>query len=169
MNFWNILREHLGRPEYVHVLVNPLPVYGLAITLVALIIALVLRNRVALVMALALVVMTSLSAWPTYVYGEAGYDRVKATSDKVGEQWLDEHMARGEKFIAAYYVLAGLALLAIVAPVKWPRSSVPLAAVTLIIGVGTLVIGVWIAYPGGHVRHREFRFEPPPSTRTRDH
>jgi hypothetical protein len=168
MNLWNILREHLGRPEYVHVLINPLPVYGLAIALVALIIALVLRNRVALVMALAVVIMTSLSAWPTYVYGE-GYDRVKATSDKVGEQWLDKHMARGERFIAAYYVLAGLALLAMVAPVKWPRSSVPLTAVPLIIRVGVLVIGVWIAYSGGRVRHKEFRFEPPPSTRARDH
>lgn len=165
MKLWNILREHLGRPEYVHVLINPLPVYGLAVALVALIIALVLRNRVAIIMALALVLMTSLSAWPTYVYGEAGYDRVTATSDKVGEQWLDEHMARGEKFIAAYYVLAGLALLSIVAPVKWPRSSVPLAIVTFVVGIAAFSIGSWIAYAGGRVRHKEFRFEPPPYQR----
>ncbi len=74
-------------------------------------------------------------------------------------------MARGEKLISAFYVLAGLAVVAIVAPIKWPRSSWPLAAITLVIGFATLAIGCWIAYAGGHIRHKEFRFEPPPPAR----
>jgi disulfide bond formation protein DsbB len=162
MNFWSTLQEHLSRPEYMHILINPLPVYGLAIAIVVLIIALAARNRVALVTALVLVLLTSLSAWPTYLYGEAAYDRIKGLADPVGEQWLDEHMARGERFIAIFYVLAGLALSAIIASAKWPRSSVPLSVATLIIAIAALIIGSWVAYPGGHVRHKEFRFESPP-------
>ncbi len=162
MKFWNTLSEHLSRPEYVHVLINPLPVYGLAVAIVALIMALAAHNRVALVTALVLVLLTSLSAWPTYLYGEAAYDRIKAVSDSVGEQWLDEHVARGERFIVIFYVLAGLALSAIIAAAKWPRGSGPLGVATLIIAITTLAIGSWIAYPGGHVRHKEFRFESPP-------
>ena len=53
MKFWNTLSEHLSRPEYVHVLINPLPVYGLAVALVALMIAMVSQNRVAVGIGLA--------------------------------------------------------------------------------------------------------------------
>jgi glucan phosphoethanolaminetransferase (alkaline phosphatase superfamily) len=154
--------EHLSKPEYVHVLLNPLPVYGLAVSLLGLIIALLSGTRAARVTALALVMVSAASAWPVYYYGEAGYDRVKAMVDEAGDKWLDEHMARGEKFIAVFYVLAGLALIAIVAPAKWPRSSVPLAIITFVVGIAALGIGGWIAYAGGRVRHKEFRFEPPP-------
>ena len=47
--------EHLGKPEYIHVLLNPLPVYGLAVGVLGLIIALLSRTRAARVTALALV------------------------------------------------------------------------------------------------------------------
>jgi len=40
-------------------------------------IGLVSRKRITLVTALALVLLSSLPAWPTYLYGEAGYDRVR--------------------------------------------------------------------------------------------
>jgi hypothetical protein len=84
MRLWNTLSEHFSRPEYLHVLINPLPVYGLGLAIVAMTIALVARNRVALVTALILVLLTSLSAWPTYLYGEAAYDRIRAVSDTAG-------------------------------------------------------------------------------------
>ena len=58
MNSWSTLKEHLSRPEYMHVLINPLPVYGLAVAIVAVIMALAARNRVALVTALVLVLLT---------------------------------------------------------------------------------------------------------------
>jgi len=37
--------EHLSKPEYVHVLLNPLPVYGLAVGVLGLIIALLSKTR----------------------------------------------------------------------------------------------------------------------------
>ena len=53
---------YLGKPEYVHVLLNPLPNYGLAVGVVGLIIALLLRTRAARVTALALVMLSAASA-----------------------------------------------------------------------------------------------------------
>ena len=35
----------LKQPEYIHVLINPLPVYGLAMGLIGLILGLMLRSR----------------------------------------------------------------------------------------------------------------------------
>jgi hypothetical protein len=84
--------EHFGKPEYIHVLLNPLPVYGLTVGVLGLIIALLLRTKAARITALALMMLSAASAWPVYQHGEAGYDRVKTasvrrvTSYKTGEK-----------------------------------------------------------------------------------
>jgi hypothetical protein len=164
--------EQFQQPEYVHVLLNPMPVYGLAAGALALVVALVLRSRPARVTALAVVILSALSAWPVFHFGEAGYDRVKAMSDAAGEAWLDEHMWRAEKAIAVFFVAAAAALSALVVPRKWPRADVPLTAATLALVVLSLVVGVWIGFAGGQIRHREFRDAPPPgraATHTHNH
>jgi len=165
----NIVWQHLSDPEYLHIIINPMPVYGLAIGVLALALALILRNQRVTIAALVLVFVSALSAWPTYHYGEAGYDRVKAMSDPAGEQWLDEHMARGEKMIWLFYVLAGVAAIGVGAVLKWPRTSFAITVGTLVLGGVTLGTGGYIAYAGGHVRHKEFRFEPPPQARAQEH
>lgn len=161
--------QHLNKPEYMHVLINPMPVYGLSMGVAALVIALISRRRTVIVTALILIFLSGISAWPTYHYGQAAYDRVKSTSDALGGQWLDEHMARGEKLIYAFYVLAAAAVAGIFAPLKWPRSSTTLAIIALVLGMATLGIGGWISYAGGHVRHPEFRFGPPPTVQSDGH
>lgn len=158
----NQILQHLNDPEYMHVMLNPIPVYGLGMGVVAMIAALIYRRRPIIIAALVLIFLSSLAAWPTYHYGEAAYDRVKSMSDTAGDQWLDQHMARAEKLIYAFYVLAAVAVAAIFVPLKWPRTSQPLAIAALGLALATLGIGSWISYPAGHVRHKEFRFEPPP-------
>lgn len=37
--------QQLRQPEYVHVLLNPIPVYGMASGILALVVALILRSR----------------------------------------------------------------------------------------------------------------------------
>lgn len=157
--------EHLSRPEYVHVLLNPLPVYGLAVGTLALIVALFSKTRAARVTALALVMVSTASAWPVYYYGEAGYDRVKAMVDDAGDKWLDEHMRRGERLIYVFYLVAALSAVGIIADFVVPKAAVPMAVATLILAAANLGVGGYIAYAGGHVRHKEFRFEPPPPAR----
>jgi hypothetical protein len=165
----NIFLKHLSDPEYMHVLLNPLPVYGLAIAVIGLALALIFRSRSAIIIALALVFISGISAWPVLSYGQAAYDRVKSMSDPAGEQWLDAHMERGEKLIYSFYVLAGLAVAGMIAPIRWPRTATPLAAATLALGAATLGMGGYIAYAGGHIRHKEFRFESPPPARVEEH
>jgi hypothetical protein len=152
----------LRQPEYVHVLLNPLPVYGLLISWVALVAALISKSRRALVVTLILVFITSISAWPVYEFGEEGYDRVLAMTDDDGHAWLDEHQARAEKLIYLFYVVAALSAAAIVVPLRWPKSFVPLALVVVLLGAAALASGCYIANAGGKVRHREFRNEPAP-------
>jgi hypothetical protein len=101
--------QDLSQPEYIHVLINPLPVYGLAMGIIALIIALLQRSRTAQIGALTLIFLSGAIAWPVVHYGEEGYDRVLAMSDDQGEAWLKAHEHRADELAWAFYVLAGLA------------------------------------------------------------
>lgn len=153
----------LRQPEYLHVLLNPLPVYGLSMGALALACALVLRSRAAAIPALIIVMLCAASAWPVYVLGQNSYEIINATGDADGSAWLGEHKARAEKMVWTFYVLGVLAACALGVPFRWPRSGMPLTAATLLTAVAVLGVGGWIAYAGGKVRHREFRFGPAPA------
>ena len=157
-----LLRD-LQQPEYIHVLINPLPVYGLALGIIALIFALFLRHRSAQIVGLALIVLSGLIAWPVVHYGEEGYDRVLSMADDQGQAWLKVHEHRADMLAWSFYVLAGLAAVAILAPLKWPKTGTALSIVTLLVAFAVLGIGGYIAHAGGKIRHREFRNEPAPS------
>jgi dolichol kinase len=156
-----ILRD-LRQPEYIHVLINPLPIYGLAMGLLGLVIAFFLKSRPAQVVALIIVLICAASAWPVFVFGKQAKDRVLSMENEVGQSWLEEHEDRAEDCIWFFYGLAALSAVALVAPRKWPRSATPLVASVIVLGLVTLGCGGYIAYAGGKIRHREFRNVPPP-------
>jgi hypothetical protein len=138
--FEAILRD-LRQPEYVHVLLNPLPVYGLAMGLIGLLVAISNRSRAATVVALVVVFISAAAAWPVYEYGEQGYDRVIAIADSDGQAWLASHKQRAEDLIWLFYALAILSAIALIAPVKWPRLSTGLSVAILVLGVISLGSG----------------------------
>jgi hypothetical protein len=152
----------LEQPEYIHVLLNPLPVYGLALALAALTIALMLRSRRARICSFLLILMVAGSAWPVMHYGRQGYNRVKAMSDSEGRKWLEEHQHRGEQLVYAFYALGAVVLISLGAEWRRSKAALPLTISTLLLSVGTLGAGGYIAYAGGHIRHKEFRFEAAP-------
>jgi hypothetical protein len=158
----------LRQPEYVHVLLNPLPVYGLLVSWIALIAALISKSRRAQIVTLLLVFMTSISAWPVYEFGKQGYDRVLAMTDDDGHAWLDDHEERAEKVIYIFYALAALSVAGILIPLRWPKSSALLAISVVLLGAVALGSGCYIAYAGGKVRHREFRNEPAPPIKSQE-
>jgi hypothetical protein len=150
----SVWSEHLSSPEYLHVLLNPLPVYGLAVGVLGLLLALISRTRAARVIALALIFVGAISAWSVYHYGEAAYARVTTMADSDGDKWLDEHMRRGEQLIYVFYAVAALSAVAIVAEFKLRRAAVPLGIPTVILAGADLGIGGYIAYAGGHIRYK---------------
>lgn len=154
--------QDLRQPEYIHVLINPLPVYGLAMGVIGLIIAIYQRSRRATVLALVIVLISGASAWPVYEFGQQAYDRVLSMADNDGQAWLAEHAHRAHNLIWFFYALAILSLIGLIVPIKWPKSSVWFATIILLLGVICLGAGGYISYAGGRIRHREFRLEPPP-------
>jgi hypothetical protein len=158
----NAFFRALEQPEYVHTLINPLPIYGLALGVVGLIAALILRNRAARIPPLIIIFIAAASAWPVAHFGDEAYDRVLSMSDETGDAWLAAHAHRADKFVWCYYALALVTVLALSVPRKFPKTTLPLTTLTLLLAITSLTAGGYIAYAGGRIRHREFRNEPPP-------
>ena len=154
----------LGQPEYVHVLLNHLPLTGLFAALLCLIGGLIARKRPATFLAMGLVGLFSLSAWPVYVYGEEGYDRVYSMADDDGDTYLDLHKEMAERWIWVFYVTAAASAVGIVAGWKWPKCLWAAAAAAAVLTVVSLSAGTVIAEYGGKVRHPEFRNGPLPAS-----
>jgi hypothetical protein len=154
----------LQQPEYLHVLLNPIPLYGLAFALFGLIAATYLRSRGGQLAALVLVFASAIFIWPVVRHGDLAYNPVLSMADEPGQAWLKAHVHRADQFIWLYYTLAGLAAAAIFIPKKWPRTAFPLVCLTIVLAFVSLGAGVYIAHAGGKIRHREFRNTPPPKT-----
>jgi hypothetical protein len=91
-------------------------------------------------------------------------------ADDTGAEALDEHMDRAEKTIGVFYFLAALAIAGLIVPIKWPKTSFPLSAVTLAVALICSGLAVYIAQVGGRVRHPEFRpSESPTPASESDH
>ena len=163
MTLWTEFLHALREPEYVHVLINPLPIYGLAAGLFALLIGALARNRGAQMLALLLIAVGALTAWPTAHFGEAGYDRVYSMSNDNAQQWLNWHMHLADWLVwtdTAVALVALLALLALWKASRFQRSALILTAVAALVGVG---LGGFVGFVGGKIRHSEFRSKPPPA------
>jgi hypothetical protein len=154
----------LQQPEYLHVLLNPIPVYGLAIALFGLIAATYLGSRGGQLTALVLIFATAISVWPVAYHGDHAYDRVLSMADEDGQAWLKAHAHRADELVVVYYILALVAAGAIFIPKKWPKAGRPLVFATMLLSIASLCAGSYIAHAGGRIRHREFRTAPAPKT-----
>ncbi len=115
----------LQQPEYLHVLLNPIPLYGLAFAFFGLIAATYLRSRGGQLAALVLVFASAIFIWPVTRHGDLAYNPVLSMADEDGQAWLKAHVHRADQLIWLYYTLGALAAAAIFVPKKWPRTAFP--------------------------------------------
>jgi hypothetical protein len=155
--------SHLRQPEYAHVLLNPLPVYGTALGALALLIALLVRSRGAQGVSLFLIALACLSAWPVAEYGEAGYERVLSMSNSDAQEWLKVHAHRAGNLVFIFYVTAAASAFTLIAVWRRSAKSTALGIVTLLFAIASQLTADFIAAAGGQIRHGEFRDGPPPA------
>lgn len=157
-----VMFELLEDPAYRHVLLNHLPVTGLAIAWIVLLVGLLARERTTLLAGLALVVVTAGSAFVVIPAGNDAYPFVFGELDGDGQAWLDHHTYLADTWGIALYLTAGLAALAIAAGVSKPAWLVPSAAGVTLAALGSLIAVFVIADAGGKIKHPEFRLTYPP-------
>ena len=157
------MSETLGQPEYLHVLLNPVLTHVLPFAAVGLLLALAFKSTPATRLALLFVLVSASAVWPAVHYGHGGFDRVISMADDAGGDWLTIHRYRAEMWEPIFFVTAAAALVALVASWKWPKRFVLLSWLTAAIAIAACAAAVYIAYPAGKIRHREFRNGPPPA------
>ncbi len=152
----------LQQPEYLHAALNHFPLIGLFVAILAAIAGLVTRSKAATFIGLGLLAATSLSIWPVVELGEGGFDRVLAMADDPGQAYLKYHAQIAHQWAFLYYITLGLSVLTMLLAWKWPRVLLPGSILAVLVAIGSLVAGIYIAQAGGEIRHREFRFGPAP-------
>lgn len=158
------------KAEYVHVLLNPLPVYGLTMGVLVLAAGLFARSKTARNIGLALIVLCAASAWPVLYYGQHGYDNLYPQLDVESQQWLKVHMDRAERFIYVFSLAALLGIASLAVQKKRPKAANILTLLTLVTAIASVGIGGWISRAGGQASHSEFRGEAaPPDVPTPQH
>lgn len=151
------MNDLLQKPEYLHAVLNHLPIVALPVAALALLLALAARSRGAVLGSLVLVTVMAASAWPVIQTGESAYNRIRAISDPESVALLKQHMFLADRWAWLYYLTALAA--AAGAVVVWKRpdklklTGIPVAVLAL----ASLIAGVAIAKLGGQVRHPEFR------------
>jgi hypothetical protein len=162
-SFLESILAHLKQPEYVHVLLNPLPIYGIALGAFALAFAMILKHRRAHMVALVLILIGAGSTIPVVHYGDQGYDVIESEmSSDQADAWLDAHGQRALRAMPAFYALIAISLAALLIPWKWPKSAMLLNSLTLALAIFDFALAGWIGYAGGQAMHSEFRSGTPP-------
>lgn len=154
--------ELLEDPAYRHVLLNHVPVTGLATAWIVLLIGLVTRERTMVFAGLSLVVVTAGSALLVIPAGNDAYPFVFGELDGDGQAWLDHHTHLADTWGIALYFTAGLAALAVTVGLWKPVWLVPSAAGVAVATLGSLIAVFAIADAGGKIKHPEFRLTYPP-------
>ena len=154
--------ELTGNPAYRHVLLNHLPITGLALAAVALAWGVFEDRGSSIAFGLALCLVTSGSAVLVMQSGDAAYPYLFERLDGHGQAWLDHHVFLAERFgrlLPANALLAAGALAIGIRRPAWRRRA---AIAVLVTTTASLVAGAIIAESGGKVRHDEFRTSNPP-------
>jgi hypothetical protein len=156
---WYALLEN---PAYRHVLLNHLPITGLALSACVLGWGLFEDRWAGVAFGLALVAATSLSAALVLQSGDQAYPFLFDQLDGDGQAWLDHHAFLAERFGRALPVNGLLAALAIglgIRRIAWRRR---LGVALLATSLACLAAAAIIAEAGGRIRHVELRTSRPP-------
>ena len=158
---WAAALQHLQQPEYVHVLLNPVPLYGMAMAVFGLAAGLISRSRAARVIGLLMVIAVCVETWFVYRFGYRGYDRVFAMSNGDAQKWLDLHKHRAVVTSFVFTLAFVLSVASLITEFTPFRFAVALSFVALLAAIAASGAAAWISQAGGQIRHSEFRTGPP--------
>lgn len=141
----------------IHLAVNHLPVFALALATTTLAVALVSRRASTRELGLGLLVFAALSALPAYFTGE-GAEKIVEHRPGVSETLINRHEEAAERTLAVTLAAGGLAAVTLaVARLRRERASRALFTVVLLAALASTGLMGQVAHLGGQIRHDEIR------------
>ena len=154
--------EFLQDPAYRHMLLNHIPLIGLAIALLVLLAGLLLKQAAVMYLGLALTLASSAIALPVALAGDAAYTEIYDGLGGDGRDWLDYHVYLAERLLPLIYANAVLALVALVVGILRSAWLSPAVALIALVSCASVAGTVLVAEAGGKIKHPEFRWRDAP-------
>lgn len=161
-------------PAHIHLALNHIPIIGIAVASFPILIGILAQCRITIATGLLATILCA-AAMPTIM--ESGSKASHALKegtllpplDEAGKIALHMHSSRADKTTPVIYASAILAVLALLALIKFPKAATWLAAAVLLGNGASILLAIWAADAGGRIRHIEFRPPTPwnePATTT---
>lgn len=153
------LWQSICDPEYLHLLLEPLPLYGLGIGLTFLIVSFMFGEAKCRMLALGIICVSCASVWPYNDLREKATPRIIAMRSPDLAPLIQEQTQRRRDWSLPYYAMALLSLTTLAAS-RYPKSRLLLFAV-VIFGALLFWFSIWMHKKECEVYHRNIvRFVP---------
>ncbi len=154
---WQSVRD----PEYAHLLLESLPLYGLALGLTFLMVAFIVREKKCRLLALVVICLSCASVWPYLDFRLKASPRILATRPTEYGPQIQAQTRLREDTAWAYYVLAAVSGLA--AACSAAKAGRYLLLVTVVGGIGVFWMSLWLHKKECDVYHPNIRRYVPPA------
>lgn len=154
---WQSVRD----PEYAHLLLDSVPLYGLGFGLAFLLVAFLVGERKCRLFALLVICLSCASVWPYLKLRDRATPRILATRDPAYAPLIKTQTTLRHDTAWMYYVMAGLSGLTLLASTS--RHAKILLIVTVFASAGLFWVSIWLHKKECEVYHRNIvRYSPPP-------
>lgn len=149
-------------PEHLHVALNHVALIGLAVAIIPLAVALIRKDRGALLSGFLIVLLCGLSIPVVSETGDGAAERLVSGAagiqiDSSAAAFLHEHEERADIASAFVYIAMGLSAAGLLIMRIRPQHQYRIAALVLAVCIVCTALLVWTAEAGGQIRHPEFR------------
>jgi hypothetical protein len=155
ITLWQNIRD----PEYLHLLLEPLPLYGLGLGLVFVIVSLVFGEMKSRMLALAVICVSCASVWPYIDLRDKATPRILATRSPEFAPLIQQQTQRRKDWSWPYYAMtlfSGIALFS----ARSPKGR-PVLFFVIIFGALLFWFSIWLHKKECEVYHRNIvRFVP---------
>jgi hypothetical protein len=141
---------------HVHLIINHIPVIGIALLILLFIVAMVRKNKGLITVALAFIILISLATIPVYLTGEPA-EEVVEDMPGISEELIEEHEEQAEIAFILVEVAGGLALITLIARRYSDKLGQRLVILTLLVLIVSGGLIGWTANLGGKIHHEEIR------------
>jgi hypothetical protein len=155
-HLWTSVRD----PEYLHLLLESLPLYGLGIGLLFLVVAQLTGEGKSRLFALLIITLSAASVWPYQDLREKATPRIIATRDTSLGPLIREQTERRSRFNWVYYTLAVAGAVTLAAQLA--GKGKPLLIVFIIGTAALFFFSLWLHKKECEVYHRNIiKYRPP--------
>jgi hypothetical protein len=155
-----ILWQSIRDPEYLHLLIEPMPLYGLGVGLIFFIMSIAFGERRSRLLALCLICVSCASVWPYTDLREKATPRILATRPPEYAAMIRQQTQLRQDYAWPYHLMAVVSLLTLF----FGNSSKgrPLLLLVVLGGAVMFWFSIWLHKQECQVYHRNIlRYEPP--------